>query len=92
MARLSAERRTWYENLKTTKQEQLDEANAKLLIILGAAHDYSFDSGEGRQRTKNHQVNDLYDLIDRLESEIDNICRKLAGGGGLVHINLRRYP
>ena len=91
MTRLSAERRIFYEEQKAIKIAQLAEANETLSELLSrTAYDYSFDSGEGSQRVKAQKTNDLYELINSLEAEIDRLCRLLAGGGGVIHLNLRR--
>jgi len=90
MTRLSAERRTFYEEQKAIKIIQLAAANEALTDVIGSPADYTFDSGEGSQRTKAQRLDYLYTLINSLEAEIDRLIRLLAGGGGLVHINLRR--
>jgi uncharacterized protein YceH (UPF0502 family) len=68
------------------------------LIIAEAAYDellannvemYRLDTTEGEQTTKRRKVADLKSQIDALESEIDNIRRRLSGTG-IVNMNLRR--
>lgn len=50
---------------------------------------YRFDSGEGSQQAKSRKISDLADQIDRLESQIAALYRKL-NGSGIVNMNLRR--
>lgn len=58
-------------------------------LLKSDIHSYRFDSNEGRQRVESKKLNDLKDQIDSLESEINNLLRKLECGG-LVSINVRR--
>jgi hypothetical protein len=91
MTRLSAERRTFYEEQKAIKIVQLAAANETLTDILGTpGQDYWLDTGEAEQRTRLKKMEDAYEIIDRLTAEIDRLCRLLAGGGGVIHLNLRR--
>lgn len=69
---------------------QLAAVNAKLLEATTTALDYSFDSGEGRQRTKNYKLEDLTKLLDYLTTRKRNIQRTLCGYPGISNMNLRR--
>jgi len=51
--------------------------------------EYRFDSGEGSQRAKYRNLNEIKTNIDGLESEIEALYRRLAGKG-VVNITLRR--
>lgn len=76
----------------TLKQTQLTEANAVLSAALelgGETQSYTFNSGEGQQSATKRPLNEIYDIIERLEAEIARIYRKL-NGTGLVNLNLRR--
>ena len=50
---------------------------------------YKFDSGEGSQQVKRRDPNDIQKLIDKLESRLAYLYRRLDGKG-LVNMNLRR--
>jgi hypothetical protein len=91
MTRLSNERKVFYEEQKAIKIAQLALANEALSEILATpAHDYTLDTSAGSQRTRLKKLQDTYTLINTLEAEIDRLCRLLAGGGGVIHLNLRR--
>ena len=51
--------------------------------------DYSFDSGEGKQRTKRRSIKELNQVLESLEKTEMRIMRKLYGQS-LVNMNLRR--
>lgn len=51
---------------------------------------YRFDSGEGWQQTRRRSPEELFRLLERLESRRNWIQRKLCQGGGLVNMNVRR--
>lgn len=73
-----------------TKEQQLETANTTLSSLLSVDHEsYKFDSNEGAQQVKRLKMLDLKEIIDSLESEIENLNRKLRGGG-IVNINVRR--
>lgn len=68
------------------------------LVIAEASYDellasnvemYRFDSTEGEQTTKRRKIQEMRDQIQSLESEIDNIRRRL-NGTGIVNMNMRR--
>ena len=68
------------------------------LVIAEASYDellasnvemYRFDSTEGEQTTKRRKIQEMRDQIQILESEIDNIRRRL-NGTGIVNMNMRR--
>jgi hypothetical protein len=89
--RLSPERRAWLEAQLAKKQDQLDKANETYLEVLGRnLQQYRLDTEEGDQMGKVVNLDMLKRQIELLESEIDAIERKLAGGGGIMHMNLRR--
>lgn len=84
----------------TTRQiliERLEKKKAQLVIVEKTYEEllaepnesYRFDSGEGSQATKKRKLSDLSEQIDKLEAEIDGICRRLQGKG-LTQIALRR--
>jgi len=88
---LSASRRAWLEAQLVKKKAQLDIANATYEELLARKlSDYRLDTEEGEQRGKIQNLDSLKRQIELLESEIDAIERKLAGGGGIIHMNLRR--
>ena len=69
------------------------------LVIAEASYDellasnvemYRFDSTEGEQTTKRRKIQEMRDQIQSLESEIDNIRRRL-NGTGIVNMNMRRH-
>lgn len=72
------------------KQAQLDAANATYLSLLGQeVEEYRFDSNEGSQRTMRRKLEAFEKQISWLQSQIDNLNRKL-NSTGLVSVNLRR--
>jgi hypothetical protein len=75
----------------TTKETQLAAVNAAYLESLTNAEiqTFTFDSGEGKQSTTRRKPGELADAINRLESEINRLRRRLTGGG-IVNMNLRR--
>jgi len=91
MTALSTERRTFYEAQKAIKILQLAAANTTLTALLGRnLEEYELNTTEGDQRAKLQKIDKVNAIIDSLTAEIDRLCRLLAGGGGLVHHNLRR--
>ena len=91
MTFLSASRRAWLQAQLDKKKNQLDIANATYDDVLARKlQQYRLDTEEGDQMGKVVNLDMLKRQIELLESEIDAIERKLAGGGGLVHVNLRR--
>lgn len=91
MAYLSPAQRTYLEAQITLKQAQLDKANATYEAMLeNPLEDWRLDSNEGSQRSKRYKLTEYKDQIDSLQAEIDQLWRKLRGGG-LVSMNLRRY-
>lgn len=76
--------------LITAKQAQLDAANATLLSLLGQeVEEYRFNSNEGSQWASRRKLEALRATIDWLQSEIDNLTRRL-NSTGLISFNLRR--
>lgn len=80
-----------YQNQLARVQAQI----AKLETAIDSAlensevEEYSFNSGEGQQRTKRRDIKSLLQSLERLESSEARILRKLAGRG-IVNVNLRR--
>lgn len=73
------------------KESQLEIANDTYTTLLGEPQEqYRFDSNEGAQSERSRKLQDLKDQIDSLQSEIDQLYRKLQCGG-LVNLRLRRY-
>jgi len=90
MAALSTAERSAITAQITTKLEQLDNANDTMRRLLKQeVEDYRFDTSEGSQRAKRVKVTELQQVIEALESQIDNLYRKLHSGG-LRTLNLRR--
>jgi len=52
-------------------------------------HSYMFDSGEGSQRTTRRKIQDIQDMIDRLEATESHLINELSNMG-LVNVRLRR--
>jgi len=48
-----------------------------------------FDSGEGSQRTTRRKIQDIQDMIDRLEATESHLINELSNMG-LVNVRLRR--
>jgi uncharacterized protein Yka (UPF0111/DUF47 family) len=90
MACLTTAERSAIASQIETKTEQLEEANETLRKLLKQQlKEYRFDTTEGSQRVKKVEIVDLQQVIEALESQIDNLYRRL-GSGGLRTINLRR--
>lgn len=88
---LSASRKAFWEAQLALKIEQLATANTTYNAILARKlSEYRLDTNEGEQRGRVQDLEKMNKSIQTLESEIDALDRKLAGGGGLVHVNLRR--
>lgn len=91
MTFLSAARRAFWEAQLAKKKTQLDLANATYdNLIQRNLRDYRLDTEEGSQRGRIQSLEEMKPQIELLESEIDALERKLAGGGGIIHVNLRR--
>ena len=72
------------------KQELLDKLYTTYdELISDGTESYRFDSGDGSQQAKKRKLAEVKSQIDQLESEIDSLCRRLAGKG-LTNIALRR--
>lgn len=73
------------------KQEQLAELNQQYLdAVANPIEEYRFNSGEGgNQWAKRRSLEQIQKAISKLEGEIDNINRRLRGGG-VTNIVLRR--
>lgn len=91
MGYLSSARKARIKARIVTKEAQLTAARTAYDAALASAdtESYKFDSREGRQETVLRSPSVIAREIDRLESEIDRLYRKLEGGG-LVSLNLRR--
>lgn len=73
------------------KEAQLALADTSYTALLAQKNSaYWFDSGEGEQRATRVKLSELKKQIDDLESEIDQIYRKLSGCPGISSMNLRR--
>ena len=90
MSNLTAAERARILALIEQKEAQLVVANETYLALLGNdTSEYRFDSGEGSQRAKRVELNDMKDQIDSLQAEIDGYYRRLETTG-LMNITLRR--
>ena len=60
-------------------------------VSAGGGHvkEYSFNSGEGTQRTVYRRIDEVMDARDRVESQLERLYR-IIGGRGIVSINVRR--
>ena len=88
---LSASRKAFWQAQLALKITQLATANTNYTAILARnLAEYRLDTNEGEQRARVQDLKKLSDAIQQLESEIDALDRKLAGGGGIIHVNLRR--
>lgn len=91
MSTLSASRRAWLAAQLEKKKTQLEIASATYEDVLARnLQQYRLDTQEGEQMGKVVNLDMLKRQIELLESEIEAIERRLAGGGGLMHMNLRR--
>jgi hypothetical protein len=91
MSTLSASRRAWLAAQLEKKKTQLDIASNTYEDVLARnLQQYRLDTQEGEQMGKVVNLDMLKRQIELLESEIEAIERRLAGGGGLMHMNLRR--
>lgn len=81
-ARLLA-KKSKLESQITTLEETLDS------LLATEVESYKYDSGEGSQQVKRRKLSEIQDQLDRLESRLDAICRRLAGLG-LTSIRLNR--
>jgi len=73
------------------KEAQLTVVNTTYTRALAQdTEEYRFNSGEGSQWATKRKLSELKDQIDSLQSEIDQLYRRLNSGGGLVSIVLRR--
>ena len=71
-------------------QAALDALYATFLELSGFTVDsYTFDSGEGIQKTKRQDINKILDQIRRLEATERHLFNEIYGMG-LVNIRLRR--
>lgn len=72
-------------------QAQIKKANESLEAALenSEVEEYSFNSGEGTQRTKRRSIKELQSVLNDLESREAWLLRKL-NGTSLVNLNLRR--
>lgn len=91
MSTLSSTERTRIQQQITLKESQLAAANTSYLSALqnAEAQSYKFDSGEGQQSVTRRRPSDIAHEINRLESEISRLYRRLDGTG-LCNMNLRR--
>lgn len=91
MACLPAYLREKYEADLVRVQSQISKIETVIESALenGEVEDYSFDSGEGKQRTKRRSLKELTEVLKDLESQESRILRKLYGRS-LVNMNLRR--
>jgi DNA repair exonuclease SbcCD ATPase subunit len=58
-------------------------------LVQNNVEEYRFNSGEGNQWARRRTLRSLQDAIEKLESEIENLRRRLQSGG-IVNITLRR--
>lgn len=91
MSCLTASTRSRLLARKTTLETLITAAEAALTSALetGDVESYTFDSGEGSQRTKYRSLEDIQKNLDWLYSRLDFITRRL-NGTGIVNLNLRR--
>jgi vacuolar-type H+-ATPase subunit I/STV1 len=91
MACLPSWLRTKYEADLARVQSQITSASEALDSALENAEveEYSFNSGEGQQRTKRRSIKELQQTLESLEAQEARLLRKLYGTS-LVNMNLRR--
>ncbi len=78
-------------------QRQLARVQAQLAALYDMSTDqagkeneaYSFDSGEGQQRTTRRSLKDILEDIARLEATEDHLCNELYNMG-IVSVRFRR--
>ena len=76
----------------TAIQTQITNLNTAYSEALASGvESYSFDSGEGSQRTTRRKLSDFDDIMRRLEARENHIINELHGMG-VVNIKLRRKP
>jgi Asp-tRNA(Asn)/Glu-tRNA(Gln) amidotransferase C subunit len=83
-------RKTRLQNQLTTIQTQIENLNTVLTeMSLSGAQSYSFDSGEGAQRTTRRSLKEIMDMLERLQATESHIINELYNMG-IVAIRLRR--
>lgn len=91
MAYLSATTKARIEAQIATKTAQLEAINTAYLAALTNSEisTYKIDTGEGSEMVSRRNPAQLLVVINRLETEIDRLYRRLDGTG-LCNMNLRR--
>lgn len=91
MACISSERRAELEARKATLDTRIAALDAAYLDALesGGVKSYSFNSGEGSQRTEYRTLEEMQDALDRMEAQRQRIINILAGKG-IMYSGLRR--
>lgn len=82
---------------KARLQAQLTQVQSSLTNLYSVmlemattgASSYAFDSGEGSQRTTRRSLNEIQDMIDRLEAKERHLINELYGMG-IINVRLRR--
>ena len=60
-------------------------------LTTGGVESFKFDSGEGSQWAKYHSYNSLYSIIERIESQIEFLNRKLNNRSNVILALRRKY-
>ncbi len=91
MACISASKKAMLLEQLTRVNTQIEKANDTLDRAIEAmdVEEYSFNSNEGTQKTKQADITKIEKLLETLYSRRDRILRQLQGRG-LVNMNLRR--
>lgn len=71
-----------------TQISNLSQALDKALLN-SEVEEYTFNSGEGSQKTVRRDIDKMIRSLDRLEAKESRIIKKLSGHG-VVNLNLRR--
>lgn len=80
----------WQEWLDAKRLQLAAVQEAKLALVGSKVSEFWLDTGEGKQRVTQIDVEKLMRMENALENDINNLYKKINCAGGLVNINLRR--